>query len=229
MGETRPSGWNSFPRKGKLFFLVWKGIGGGENAHCFLLSPSSLLLRERETRFSSSEWTGLNLSRCRSDCQHSTPEVLDSNFFRASSAVENELEESGDVPVEAGADKVIVAAPPDDDLASHGPGSLFSQSDRAHFGVGINTLRGAGVIHFYGHAKGVFGGDPGFDNGHGREHGSGLDVARGVDARNRGISGRAIGRDPVAMIVLGAVAFAFLQISAEQTEGRRRSRPPLRR
>src|SRR4030043_1155950 len=65
-------------------------------------------------------------------------------------AVEDELEEPGDVCVQAGTDEVVVAAATDDDLASAGPGPLLGEADRADLGICIDAPGSAGVIHLDG-------------------------------------------------------------------------------
>ena len=73
--------------------------------------------------------------------------------------VEDELEEPGDVPVEAGADEVVVAALADDDVAAAGPGPFLGLADRADLGVGVDAPGRAGVIHPDVEAHGVLGRD----------------------------------------------------------------------
>ena len=104
---------------------------------------------------------------------------------RCVARVEDELEEPGDVPVEAGTDEVVVAALADDDLAAAGAGPFLRLPDRADLGVGVDAPGRAGVVHFDVEAQGVLGRDAGFHDGHGREHEPGQDVAGGVDAGDR--------------------------------------------
>src|SRR4030043_123123 len=93
-------------------------------------------------------------------------------------AVKDELEESGDVRVQAGTDEVVVAAMADDDPAPAGPGPLLGEADRADLGICIDAPGSAGVIHLDGLSHGILGRDAGFHNGHGRKHEPGEDVAR---------------------------------------------------